>query len=105
MNATAPREKLLNHSCQAVLLRGVGGLLMVNAIGGVDGRPAGEAIEIGVIRLHTYVWIPYDYANYEFSNNRYQLKKQMTINVFNDFKRHVEKYGNCRCRRAFGVDN
>lgn len=78
---------------------------MVNAIGGVDGRPAGEAIEIGVIRLHTYVWIPYDYANYEFSNNRYQLKRQMTINVFNDFKRHVEKYGNCRCRRAFGVDN
>ena len=31
MNATEPREKLLNHSCQAVLLRGIVGLLMVNA--------------------------------------------------------------------------
>ncbi|MGI6346001.1 MAG: RHS repeat domain-containing protein [Limisphaerales bacterium] len=40
MNATAPREKLLNHSCQAVLLRGIGGLLMVNAGSGGVHFPA-----------------------------------------------------------------
>ena len=69
--------------------------LDLDAIGSPDGRPAGAAI-------HFHGGSVIDYAIYKKGKNRFNLTKEKTEKVLDDFLKHVDENGGCRCLIFFG---
>ena len=84
----------------------------LDAVGSVDGRPAGEAIrkgyinERGMLYPGAYVTIPVyrEWAVYKKGNKRITLTQKETKVTLKDFRNHVKKHGGCKCKYYFNAN-
>ncbi len=76
--------------------------ILLDAVGGVDGRAAGDAMRTAVVAANGETRL---YANYELGTKRYRLTKKRTLSVLKEFRNFVKKNGlkNCKCWKACGL--
>jgi len=73
----------------------------LDARGGPDGRPAGNALHTVMVKRGTSVRL---YAIYEPGTKRIRLTKDLTVETLKEFREHVRKEAGCLCKQYFGVE-
>ncbi len=89
----------------------------LDAIGSVDGRPAGDAMIYKEINRpvyggtailypesHTTISGYREWAVYKKGNKRITLTQKATEVTLKDFRNHVKKYGGCKCKCYFNAN-
>jgi hypothetical protein len=79
----------------------------LDAIESPDGRPAGQAIRLRRVVIRPPYGFPYEeyyqYAIYGPGIHRYLMTEQLTKRTLYEFREWVRVYGNCKCKKYFGI--